>query len=147
MPEIWNWFCPPLSVHVSYSRFRDMERLIVFEYLRWKLTILADSGCGLNLTTHMAKRANITTHTTVLSRDSLPTDPMLNSGKQNRLSVAPNPEMLTRTKPSRPRPRPRTWPSRPRPKQGIFAATSRPTLAVRYRKRGPLKRCIRGLNL
>ena len=74
MPEIWNWFCPPLSVHVSYSRFRDMERLIVFEYLRWKLTILADSGCGLNLTTHMAKRANITTHTTVLSRDSLPTD-------------------------------------------------------------------------
>jgi len=40
MPEIWNWFCPPVSVHASYSRFRDMERLIVFEYLRWKLTIL-----------------------------------------------------------------------------------------------------------
>jgi len=40
MPEIWNCFCPPVSVHVSYSRFRDMEQLIVFEYLRWTLTIL-----------------------------------------------------------------------------------------------------------
>ena len=40
MPEIWNWFCPPVSVHVSYSRFRDMERFIVFEYLRWKFSIL-----------------------------------------------------------------------------------------------------------
>ena len=28
----------------------------------------------LNLTTHMAKHANLTTQTTVLSRDSLPTD-------------------------------------------------------------------------
>jgi len=39
MPEIWNWFCPPVSVHVSYSRFRDMERFIVFEYLTWNYSL------------------------------------------------------------------------------------------------------------
>jgi len=38
----------------------------------------------------MAKHANLTTQPTVLSRDSLPTDGSIISGKQNRLSVPPN---------------------------------------------------------